>query len=79
MIGTNNPRKNSGELKQKGQVTEVLPGPLFRITLESGQEVLGHLAGKLRLYHVRILAGDKVIVELSPYDSKRGRIIYRTK
>jgi len=50
---------------------------MFRVQLNEGEEVLAHLAGKLRLNHIKILAGDKVIVELSPYDSKRGRIIYR--
>ncbi len=79
MKDQNNPRKNSRELKQRGQVIEVLPGPLFRVKLESDHEILAYLAGKLRLYRVRILAGDKVIVEMSPYDDKRGRIVYRTK
>lgn len=64
-------------LRKEGVVTEALRNAMFRVQLNEGDEVLAHLAGKLRLNHIKILAGDKVIVELSPYDSKRGRIIYR--
>ncbi|MDQ5882678.1 MAG: translation initiation factor [Patescibacteria group bacterium] len=64
-------------LRKEGVVTEALRNAMFRVQLNEGEEVLAHLAGKLRLNHIKILAGDKVIVELSPYDSKRGRIIYR--
>jgi translation initiation factor IF-1 len=60
-----------------GVVEESLPGTTFRITLENGEEVLGHLAGKLRIHHIRIVPGDKVIVEIGEYDDKRGRIIRR--
>ena len=67
------------KVKEKGQVIEALPGLLFKVRLESGREILAHLAGKLRLYHIRVLPGDKVLVELSPYDENRGRIVYRLR
>lgn len=62
-----------------GQVIESLPSLHFRVRLDSGEEVLCHLAGKLKLYRIKILPGDRVVVEMSPYDEKRGRIIYRGK
>lgn len=65
------------KFKKKGVVIESLPNATFRVKLEDGKEVLCHLAGKLRLFRIKILVGDKVTVELSPYDEKRGRIIYR--
>jgi translation initiation factor IF-1 len=66
-------------IKKSGQVVEALPSTNFRVKLEDGTEVLCHLAGKLRMYRIKILPGDKVSVELSPYDLKRGRIVYRGK
>lgn len=66
-------------IKEKGQVIEALPSLLFRIRLDDGREVLAHLAGRLRLYHIKVLPGDKVLVELSQYDEKRGRIVYRLR
>ena len=65
--------------RKYGVVLESLPNLHFRVRLESGEELLCHLAGKLRLYHIKILPGDKVSVEISPYDNKRGRIVYRAK
>ncbi len=62
-----------------GTVTEALKGAKFRVELESGHEVMGYLSGKMRRYYIRILLGDKVKVELSPYDLDRGRITYRYK
>lgn len=56
---------------------EALPSTTFRVKLDDGREVLAHLSGKLRLNFIRILAGDRVVVELSPYDESRGRIVYR--
>lgn len=67
------------KIKKQGIVLEALPGGNFRIGLEDGKEALCHLAGKLRIYRIRVLTGDKVTVELSPYDETRGRIIYRNK
>jgi translation initiation factor IF-1 len=66
-------------VKKEGQVIEALPNLLFKVKLETGEEILAHLAGKLRIHRIQILPGDKVTVELSPYDEKRGRIVYRKK
>lgn len=61
----------------EGVVIEALPSTTFRVQLDDGREVLAHLSGKLRLNFIRIMVGDRVVVELSPYDEKRGRIVYR--
>lgn len=66
-------------LRKEGQVIEALPSLHFRVKLDSNEEIIAHLAGKLRLYRIKILAGDRVTVEMSPYDQKRGRIVYRGK
>ena len=63
----------------EGTVIEPLPNAMFRVELENGHEVLAHISGKMRKHFIRILPGDKVLVELSPYDLKRGRIVYRYK
>lgn len=63
----------------EGEVEEALPNAMFRVTLDNGHSVLGHISGKIRQNHIRILPGDRVIVELSPYDLSRGRITYRYK
>ena len=63
----------------QGEVLETLPSLKFRVRLEDGSEVLAYLAGRLRKFRIRILAGDKVSVEMSPYDKTRGRIVYRNK
>lgn len=65
--------------RKTGVVLEALPSVNFRVKLDGGEEVLCHLAGKLRIYRIKILPGDKVTVEMSPYDPKRGRIVYRGK
>ncbi|MDP2734857.1 MAG: translation initiation factor IF-1 [bacterium] len=70
--------KNPAEVKQ-GEVVETLPSLSFKVRLEDGSEVLAYLAGKLRRFKIRILPGDKVTVEVSPYDKRRGRIVYRNK
>ena len=62
-----------------GKVVEALPNAMFRIELENGHRVLAHVSGKMRMHFIRILPGDVVSVELSPYDLTRGRIIYRAK
>ncbi len=62
-----------------GIIKETLPNAMFRVQLESGHEVLAHVSGKMRMHFIKILPGDKVKVELSPYDLTRGRIIYRYK
>lgn len=63
----------------KGVVTEVLPNAMFRVMLENDHEILAHSAGKMRKNRIRVLAGDKVIVEMTPYDLTKGRIIFREK
>lgn len=62
-----------------GVVEEVLPNAMFRVKLENDHEVLAHTAGKMRKFRIRILAGDKVVVEMTPYDLTKGRIIFREK
>ena len=62
-----------------GSVTETLPNAMFRVQLENGHKILAHISGKMRMHFIRILPGDKVTVELSPYDLTRGRITYRFK
>jgi translation initiation factor IF-1 len=71
--------KDEGKIKVEGTVIEALPGTQFRVKLESGHEVLAYLSGKMRKYYIRILLGDRVQVEMSPYDLSRGRITYRQK
>ena len=63
----------------KGVVTETMPYAVFRVELENGHEVIAHISGKLRKNYIKILTGDNVTVELSPYDLTRGRIIWRSK
>jgi translation initiation factor IF-1 len=62
-----------------GVVKEPLPNAMFKVTLENGHEVLAHISGKMRMHFIKILPGDKVKLEISPYDLSRGRITYRTK
>ena len=64
-------------LEFKGKVTELLPNAMFRVKLENNHDVLAHTAGKLKKNRIRILAGDNVLVEITPYDLTKGRIIYR--
>ncbi|NOY46537.1 translation initiation factor IF-1 [Deferrisoma camini] len=66
-------------IEVEGTVVEPLPNAMFRVELDNGHKVLAHVSGKMRKYFIRILPGDRVTVELSPYDLSRGRIIYRKK
>ena len=66
-----------GKIRMEGTVVEALPGTQFRVKLENGHEVLAYLSGKMRKYYIRILLGDRVSVEMSPYDLTRGRITFR--
>ena len=66
-------------IETEGKVIEVLPKTQFRVMLTNGQEILAYLGGKLRINNIRILEGDKVKIEMSPYDLTKGRIIYRNK
>lgn len=69
----------AGVIEVEGIVREALPNTTFRVELENGHEILAHTSGKMRMHYIRILPGDKVKLELSPYDLNRGRIIYRYK
>lgn len=71
------PKKDAIEVE--GTVIEPLPNAMFRVELPNGHQVLAHASGKMRLHFIRILRGDKVLVELSPYDLTRGRVTYRFK
>jgi len=64
---------------QEGVVTENLPNTFFRVELDDGRVILGHLSGKMRMYHIKVLPGDRVRVEMSPYDETKGRIVQRLK
>lgn len=64
---------------KEGVVEEALPSTLFRVRFDEGQEILAHLSGKMRLHHIRVLPGDRVRVELSPYDPTKGRITHRLR
>jgi len=66
-------------IEAEGRVVEPLPNAMFRVELDNGHRVLAHISGKMRMHFIKILPGDKVTVELSPYDLTRGRIVYRTK
>lgn len=66
-------------IEVEGRVIEPLPNAMFRVELQNGHKVLAHVSGKIRMNFIRILAGDRVMVELSPYDLTRGRIVYRYK
>ena len=69
----------SGVIEVEGVVKEALPNTTFKVELENGHEILAHSSGKMRMNYIRILPGDKVKIELSPYDLTRGRIVYRYK
>ncbi len=68
-----------GQIKVDGTISETLPNATFRVKLDSGHEILAHISGKMRMNFIKILVGDKVTVELSPYDLSKGRIVYRYK
>jgi len=72
-------KQNKKVFQKTGVVLEALPSTHFRVRLDDGREILAHLAGKLRIFRIKILPGDRVTVEMNPYDEKRGRIIYRGK
>ena len=71
--------KKDGAIEIEGRVIEPLPNAMFRVELENGHKVLAHISGKMRMNYIRILPGDRVQVELTPYDLTRGRITYRYK
>ena len=71
--------EKEGAIQMEGVVVEPLPNAMFKVKLENGHLVLAHISGKMRMFYIKILPGDKVTVELSPYDLTRGRITYRAK
>lgn len=71
--------KKDGAIEIEGRVVEPLPNAMFRVELQNGHRVLAHISGKMRQHYIRILPEDRVVVELSPYDLSRGRIVYRYK
>ncbi|MBK6503616.1 MULTISPECIES: translation initiation factor IF-1 [Candidatus Neomicrothrix] len=73
------PKSKEDAIVMEGTVNESLPNAMFRVELENGHQVLAHISGKMRMHYIRILPGDKVQVELTPYDLTRGRITYRYK
>ena len=66
-------------LELEGEIIEALPNAMFQVRLENGHEVLGHISGKMRMNYIKILPGDKVTVQLTPYDLSRARIVFRAK
>lgn len=66
-------------IQMQGEILETLPNATFKVRLENDHEVIGHISGKMRLHYIRILPGDKVTVEMTPYDLSRARIIFRTR
>ena len=79
MKGTDYLAKREDAIEMEGTVLEALPNAMFRVELDNGHKMLAHISGKMRMHYIRILPGDKVVVELSPYDLSRGRITYRFK
>ncbi len=79
LAAASTPQDKSKAIKLEGRVTEALPNAFFRVLLADGREVMGFLSGKMRLNRIKILTGDKVTLEMSPYDDKKARIVYRLK
>ena len=71
--------KKEGIIEAEGTILEALPNAMFRVELENGHKILAHISGKMRMHYIKILPGDKVKVEISPYDLSRGRITFRKK
>ncbi len=76
-MATNERRGKKDVIRQRGEVIESLPSSMFRVRLDNGHVVLCHISGRIRKHYIRILTGDRVIVEFSPYDLSKGRIVYR--
>ena len=70
-------QKRTEVIRQRGEVVESLPSSMFRVRLDNGHVVLCHISGRIRKHYIRILTGDRVVVEFSPYDLTKGRIVYR--
>ena len=81
-MAKNKDKSSSGKeegIQVEGTVVEPLPNAMFKVELDNGHQVLAHISGKMRMHYIRILPGDRVLVELSPYDLARGRVVYRYK
>jgi translation initiation factor IF-1 len=76
-VATNERRAKKDVIRQRGEVIESLPSSMFRVRLDNGHVVLCHISGRIRKHYIRILTADRVIVEFSPYDLSKGRIVYR--
>lgn len=70
-------KEDSDVVRAEGVVEEALPNTTFKVKLDSGHEILAYISGKMRIHYIRILPGDRVVLEISPYDTTRGRIVYR--
>ncbi len=70
---------NDDKIELEGEVIEALPNALFKIRLDSGQEIIGHLSGKMRIHYIKVVVGDRVKVQMTPYDLTKGRIVARLK
>jgi len=71
--------KTEDKIRVDGTIVEALPGTQFKVELDNGHEIIAYLSGKMRKYYIRVLLGDRVTIEMSPYDMSRGRIVYRYK
>lgn len=71
------PNSSKETVKKEGRVIEALPGASFKINLDDGKEAIGHLSGRMRMHYIKVLVGDRVLMEFSPYDETKGRIIKR--
>ncbi len=78
-MGFNKEKKEKELIRVEGEVVELLPSASFRVRLENGHELLAHISGRMRVNYIRLLPGDRVILEMSPYDLNRGRVIQRLK
>jgi translation initiation factor IF-1 len=76
-MGDNQQKQNKGFIEMEGVVEELLPNATFRVTLDNGQTIMAHLSGKMRMNRINCIPGDKVTLEISPYDLTKGRITYR--
>ena len=75
----NNKKSKKEVIELEGTITETLPNAMFKVELDNGHEILAHISGKMRMHYIKILPGDKVTVEMTPYDLTKGRITYRHK
>ena len=71
------PKKDEDTVRAEGVVEAALPNTTFRVKLDTGHDILAYISGKMRIHYIRILPGDRVVLEISPYDTSRGRIVYR--